>query len=459
MLATTNNSPADIPKWLAQAILGRDRRGASLRLACFVCLLFGLWSLLAAVAGFPRQLPEAWLLAMPFPFGALLDLAASFFAPVVLLHMVPIFAGVWIGLRLSAHYLNHLYRLDSPAAASTLLAALFGVGLPHLHLVEDAFAGTPSALPLLRMGGPGTIAIDLGFAALIEDASGVPRAIGPSSKHLLSGFERPVRLIDLRDQMHQADEIEAVTRDGIAIIAREVQVVYRVYGGGEARTLESPYPYNEEALRTLTYACPTEAGASQPWRSALDDLIRTEVRSFIARLTLDALFALQTHAPEETAAQDAKVHIPQRALTELFQSPVVQRRWLSQGLELNWISVGTWEVRQRPPASTDGPAIRETLIGAWRQHQQAEAQSTPAYLRHLQAEARRKHIEGLLSEWLEIWEGKTLSGPMRGAAMLLWVAEQLQSAHAGRHGSQDERVSEREAKVLKHLRLSSRGED
>jgi hypothetical protein len=458
MVTPAHISPAAVPEWVAQAIFDRSQRGAALRLVCALCLLLGVWSLLAALAGFPRQLPEAWLLAIPFPFGALLDLAASYFAPPVLLHMVPILAGLWIGIQLSAHYLNQLYHLESPAVAGrTLLAALFGIGLPHLHLVDDQFAAAQSALPLVRIGGPGTLSVDLGFAAMVEDADGIPQVIGPSRRHRLSGFERPVRLIDLRDQMRQVDQIDAVTRDGIAISAREVQIVFRAYGGGKARTLQSPYPYSEEALRIMTYACPVEAGDSQPWRTVLDDMVRSEVRSFIAGLTLDALFALQTPAAEDGPQPESKVYIPRRALTELFQSPKVRERWLARGLELNWISVGTWEVRQRPSTAATDPAIRETLISAWRHHQQAQAKSTPAYLRRLQAEARRKHIQSLLSEWLDLWEGKTLSGPMRCAALLKWVADQIESGSGWPPSGQDKSVSEAEGEVMRHLRLASRG--
>ncbi len=324
------------------------------------------------------MLPSAWVQSITFPFNVVLDLVSSLFAPIVLVHLLPVAAMLWLGLRLGAHYLADLFELESPAIAERYLrAAVFGLGYDSLKISQGDLNKLNRNSPLFRIGGPGYLQVNLGFATVMETAEGAPRVYGPEGRRFIEGFERVRDVVDLRDQLRHLQEVEAVTADGMTVRARDVQMVFRTFGGGQARNLQTPYPYADEAIRRLVYGRAVTAEGADRWTDLLTDLARDEIQAFIRGLTLDSFLAMQPAGPAGQASE--AFHIPRRELTERFHTPEARERLRLQGLELDWVGVGTWEIDE-PGADSGGMALGKTIIDAWRDRQRAQRLSMPDYL-------------------------------------------------------------------------------
>jgi hypothetical protein len=205
------------------------------------------WFLVTLLSDFPSVFSAQSLAALPPLAAALLEATASFFAPRVLIFVLPAILGVALALYGGAQYLADLYELETPAIAwRYLLGAVFGLWYPTLSVQSGDLESLDHRNPLLRIGGPGYLILHLGFAAVFETPTGQPRVYGPSRRNpqaqpvFIPGFERLREVIDLRDQLRQLDQVPAVTKDGIEVFARDVQVVFRV-SAGERRSLQQPY--------------------------------------------------------------------------------------------------------------------------------------------------------------------------------------------------------------------------
>jgi hypothetical protein len=252
---------------------------------------------------------------------------------------------------------------------------------------------------------------------------------GPEGKRFIEGFERLRDVVDLRDQVRHMDEVEAVTADGMTVRARDVQMVFRVFGGGQARNLQSPYPYAEEAIRRLVYGRAVNAQGADRWTDALADLARDEIQAFIRGLSLDSFLALQPSSPKAEQSGDggsgqSRFHIPRRQLTERFHTAEARDRLRRKGLELDWVGVGTWEVRE-PTTEDGGYALGTTIIDAWRDRQRAQRLNMPDYLAKQSARGYRQRvlseIQGLTRAWLDA----ELQGPSRCWSALRKTLERL----------------------------------
>ncbi len=413
--------------------LARDDAGAKIRLA-FIALTFGTyWIFLALTSDFPRVLPETWLARLPFPTDIFVDLATSFFAPRILLHVIPVLAGLWLAFRIGAHYLSDLFELESISiSARYLSAALFGLNYPKLSINQGDLQGLDHRNPILRIGGPGYLITHLGYAAIFETVDARPQIYGPSGRRFIRGFERLRDVVDLRDQHLQVHEVRAITRDGIEIFARDAQMVFRVFGGDAARSLKQPYPYTEDGLRGFVYGRAISGEGRGKWVSALYGLVSREIRNFVEALTIEEFLALHPDVVPQSDSERAdqhpprpspdSFHIPRRVLTERFHTEETRLRLESAGLELSWVGVGTWEVRD-PTSGRGAPTgVGETIITAWRDLQRAKRHRTPEYLKQQQVRRAREFVGRLLSEVIETWE----HGPFKDRHRCWAVLKQIQ---------------------------------
>jgi hypothetical protein len=416
---------------LLAGLLSRDQGGARLRSALVTIGVLVYWLTIAFFSDFPRVLPQAWLDQIVFPLNVALDLTTSLFAPQVLLHLVPVGAALWLGMRLAALYLTDLFELDSPAISESYLrSAIFGAGYDTLNVDHSDIKKLNQASPLLRIGGPGYLQVNLGFAAVLETAEGLPRVYGPDQRRFIHGFERVRDVVDLRDQLREVDEVQAVTADGIEVHARDVQMVFRVHGGGQARSLEAPYPYTEAAIRRLVYGrAVTEMGA-RPWMDDLAELATGEIRTFVASLTLETFLALQPSgsAADRDSGGSARpetpsvFHIPRRKLTERFHTTDVKRRLQERGLELDWVGVGTWEVAAGPGGAI---SIGKSIVGAWQNQQRSRLLQSPSYLTRQQARGYQDGARRPLEGWVAVWRSDEFSGHHRCWALLKHIRHDL----------------------------------
>ena len=399
---------------IVRPLLDRGTAGATLRLSALSAGFLLYWVIVVFQSGFPRVLSAEAFAALPFPVNVVLDVVLSFVSPQVLMHLIPVAAAIWLALRLGAHYLDDLFELDSIRIAHRyLLGSLFGSNLDTLRINSGEIGDLDAGSPLLRVGGPGYLRVHLGFAAVLESMDGIPRIYGPPSSEgeeriFIQGFERLRDVVDLRDQLRKVDEVRAVTLDGVEIHARDAEMVFRVLGGGRPRNLRNPYPYDENAIRRLVYAQPVDERGRRRWTDALPSLLEREIQGFVGALTIEDFLALQPEhiLAEESAAPGSltaspspeALQIPRRELTRRFHTPEVRSRLEEQGLELVWVGVGTWELRDSSAsASAKELSPARTLMSTWRDIHRARRIRSAEY----QERQRRLRSEEFTSESLQ----------------------------------------------------------
>ncbi|MGD8603075.1 MAG: hypothetical protein PVF49_00745 [Anaerolineales bacterium] len=397
--------------------MARTRQGAWMRLGISGALLSLYWFLIALSQSFPSVLSDSAFEALPFPINILFDFLASFFAPSVLVFVLPVWVGLWLGFRQGVTYLVDLYELENPSMASEyLLAALFGLGYTKLTIDSGDYQALDQGNWLLRIGGPGYLDVHLGFAAVVETADGHPIVYGTGDNHFLPGFETLRDVVDLRDQIRREDEVLAETKDGVEVYARDVQMVFRVHSGGQLRSLSNPFPYSPAAIRHLVYsAAVTERGPSK-WDDALPGRVKAVIRNFVNRLTIEEFIALQpelqilgqdSYQPDSDLPPSRTTEggdVARRRLTSYFWNPRTLAQLEQAGLELVWVGVGAWEVRDESYSETLKRGPRETLIDTWRNVQKLQLQKDPAFLSRKQEESRQQTLSSLLTALISEWE-------------------------------------------------------
>jgi len=358
-------------------ILDRGRVGSRLRLVAAVAL-FGLyWFAITLIGKFPSLVPENSLADLPVIVGVLLDVFTSFLSPQVLVFVLPVALAVVLAFHLAARYLADLFELESTSIAYRyLLGSVFGLRYPLLTIDAGDLTQLDQQNPLLRIGGPGYLKLHLGFAAVFETMEGQPRIYGPSaghSRYFVQGFERLRDVIDLRDQLKEIDEIRTVTKDGIIVHARDVQIVFRAFSSYR-RNDDGTYEADPRSMLNLAYGgIAGEAGLPR-WTETLPTLAVSEIKGYVAARTLEEFLALP-------GDEGQNLHIPRRKLTTSFHTPERKQRLRDMGLELVWVGVGTWEVRDDQISSTNLEiAAGQTLTGVARDEARARRLQSSEHL-------------------------------------------------------------------------------
>jgi len=220
--------------------------------------------------------------------------------------------------------------------------------------------------------------------ALFEKVDGTPEIIAPIGQAvLIEGFERLRKIIDLRDQFIENEEVNGRTKDGIPVTAKGIRFSFSVMRDKEIRIekdawgeekLQQPLSFIEEAIHKLVYEKPNisfaEIGSNE---------VKSAIREFIAANTLSQFLADsrdESNAPTnrsidptipfnptETVFKDRE-KINQELITSFKDSEI-------STIDLHWISVGTW----LPPAE-----IPQKHKEAWQRRLKSEAESSPKAL-------------------------------------------------------------------------------
>lgn len=417
-----SEGPHGRPSWPVRLLLGREALAPILRFSLLAGLLGAWWVSLALTVGRPVGPPPESIARAPFPFDALLLTTGMFFSPRVLAHLLPALFGLWLGFRVAAAYLADVFDLgDSRAAARYLWPALFGLDVlayPRLDVDAGDLDLLERANPLLAVGGPGTLRIHLGYAAVLEDEHGRPRVLGPAALEFLRGFERVRDVVDLRHQAARVDAVRARTREGIEVQARDVQMVFHVFRGeGRPRALDDPFPFDEASVRRLVYSLPVGEDGRARWVDELPGLVTREIQRFVERLTVEEFLALRPEPGAESGLRSFA--IPREQLTARFHTPEVAARLRALGLALEWVGVGAWEIGQAPAGGPAAPGVGQTLITAWRERERLAQYTSPDYLARQSARGFREAAAGMLLEWVGVWRGDRAGQDAQAACLQL----------------------------------------
>lgn len=439
-------------------LLGRDTTAAIVRFLIWGAFLAFYWLALVVRFDFPGELPASWMQDMPAVLFLLLNITATFFHPDVLLHLLPVILGSLAGLFLGGVYLSDLFELESLwIGIKYLLGAQFGLSYPRLKIDRGDVDRLDPSNPIKRIGGPGYIQAHLGYAAVFEDREGKPRVYAlaqrggqraaddpeggdaqqrAQSTYFIAGFERLRDVIDLRDRLAQVDEIHTETRDGVELVARDAQMLFRVFSDTDERSLDDPYPYDEQSLRRLVYGRPVlDSGLPAP-ESLLARIVEEEVQSFVARYSLEEFLALQPHPNLEqnggepytgtSAVPDPRFQITRRELTDRFHTQELQARLKDHGMALAWVGVGAWELGGGSD-SENQPGAGKTLLETWRNYQRLQLYSSPEYLNRQKTLRFQERVTEIPRLMLSVWHSGKLPHEHRCYELLAQLLRQLSS--------------------------------
>ena len=455
--AGLSSAGCSIVRSLFLFVFGRDVTAALIRFILLAALVAIYWVVTIVGLRFPGEIPIFWLRNLPQFTYPLLNIASTFLNPEVLLHLLPILTGLVLGIVIATRYLSDLFELDRfEIAWRYLTGAIYGLSTPKLRINSGEKETLDINNPIRRIGGPGVIQTHLGFAAVFENIEGIPSIYGlsqttddnrsetvdsntatPRANYVIRGFERLRDVVDLRDRIAKVDRIRAETLDGIVVVAQDAQMVFRVFGGEQERSLSNPYPFTEEAIRRIVYAHPVETRLRRTPAETLKGIVRTEIRSFVGRHTLDEFLALQPYRRLENRDSQVveldlpieaqqSIQIPRRELTERFHTDDLHNRLKDQGLELDWVGVGTWSISELQDEKT-GMSTGQTLIRTWRDNQRLQLYRSPEYIQRQRQQALQQRLNALFREWIESWERGDLPQAYRCYELLSTIAHQLQA--------------------------------
>ena len=114
----------------------------------------------------------------------------------------------------------------------------------------------------------------------------------------------------------------AMTRDGIRVRVRNLNYRFRILpemkdGKPVQRTLETPYPYSEEAMQNMTYNLSVTPAGLDPWPAAVRRMVVGRITDYIATNNLDFL----------TAPREIRRRTPAAVYARPFSAAACGRAW------------------------------------------------------------------------------------------------------------------------------------
>jgi hypothetical protein len=353
----------------------------------------------------------------------------TFFTPVVLRHILTLFAPFWLMQHVAAAYLADIFEKDHKVAGKFISQAAFGLMYNTIHIREGKIVEADLASPVVQIGGPGNVVVELDSAVLFERPDGSYHIISPTNNGSLvvTAFERVRAIIDLRD-VNEGQTVTARSKDGIPVIARDIQYSFSIYRGPEPvkKDRKTPYPFDQDSILTLVYKNPKpvkpgetttyKADWISPLPGKIAGQIAGDVSGFVGRLTLSQ-FLSNIGLPEQANIDmlEKKIDQESQRISEqssrqvLDPTPVresftartemtaalyenFKKRAAQKGVYLNWIGVGTWD--------TPAEIIPAKHMQAWQLSRENFVRGNADELNRVQNEAKLQELLRFLREML-----------------------------------------------------------
>ena len=340
---------------------------------------------------------------------------AVFLNPAVWARLIALCAPFWLMHRITSIYLADVFEKDEEVARLFILQAAFASDYGTIRIREGKIVESDHNSPIVQIGGPGYIIVELDSAVLFEKPDGRPHVVAPtvSGKRVVDGFERVRQVADLRDIM-DSYELSARSRDGIPVLGKDIQYTYSIYRGENAvKTLKTPYPFDENALISLVYKAPRPvkpgvAPSSKPdWHTPLPGKlggsIQGELGGFVNKRGLseflssigdperDALRNLEEKLDKDSqllsgrngtnAYEDSIKAVPfasRASITAMFYNESFKKTLSGKGFQVNWIGVGTWV--------TPAEIIPANHLEAWKLSRENATRNNPEQHKRLREE-------------------------------------------------------------------------
>ncbi len=420
-----------------------DKRGAAARQRLLIIAAIALWVLL----GVTNLLGSEWRIylgdffkslfgssgeATPSSFVNLIKtFGLSFFSPVSL-RLIPVLVAPYLlALDSASEYLANVFELDNQDIAREFInRAAFGSRYETLLIKNGAVAEKDLQSPLLHIGGPGLVKVDLHSVALFEKPNGRPHVIGPTvqenaSENTLEGFERLRATLDLRDIVIGPLNVGERTQDGIKVYAEDVRMVFSVWRGASPEertpTKTRAYPFRKDAIPSLVYrqTCHAEQTEGKnphcsDWVEATRSDIISAMKNFISQHKLSD-FLTSVGEPEISTLNQKRQILQQGEesadVPNFYSRDEISSRFprfsetpvsddasnlfsafaraftennRRRGVELSWLGIGTWN----PPDKI----IPEKNRQAWLLSKENMTRGNPAKLAALEEEEKHKEF-------------------------------------------------------------------
>jgi hypothetical protein len=430
-------------------------RSAQRRLILLIIGFFGLW-LLTGAATYRTEMVQSLLQAingesLMTKLQEILRLYADFG---VLKRLVLAFAAYSVAYNLAGIYLGDVFERSAAVGRRFIFQAAFGGSYGRIHVREGMIASEDQDSPIVQIGGPGTVVVELDSAVLLEGPYGFRVIPGGQRQQrrfeIIHGFERIRQGVYLRDRL-DSQTVWARTRDGIPVTAEDINYSYSIFRGGQTPTEVIPYPFDEQAVINQVYrqTRPAKNPAESPdWKVALPKPIYTSVNrqigEFISSHTISEILAnigdpelaaldqtekdieaTSRHISGTSEQEGTKVlalepgrYISRTDITNRFNDERFKQFAAGIGFQLNWIGVGTWTM---PPSS-----IMESHVQAWRLSRENFERGEEEELLRLEEEARLQETMRLLQERLAMFRQSQAEHPDQAEEV---VAELLADYH------------------------------
>jgi hypothetical protein len=440
-------------------------------------------NLFSAILTNPTAIGDTFYAFINFAFAALTDARTVRFVPVLTL---PFF----LSLHLASIYLSDIFDLNDVSIARKFISEVSLGGADNTLTISAAEiqnkADEIEKSPISQIGGPGRVTVELDTAILVEKPDGRWRVIGPThtdeddneedeeeksdldefgqvhpqkfdsshhkterhghfppmlgksrkrkNKAVLEGFERIREMIDLRDQIPDALEINARSKDGIPISISDVRVVFSIFRDKKAPTTAEPHPFKEAAIQALVYNDIHQViegtiihqkwyrSAGEPiWLTAMKSLLRRDLSLFMGKRNLGEYLA-SIGKPETQAVDELQENIlnekrelsgPDEEINRADAPPVpsfTARPKLSglfnefsekfnedqqkRGVQAQWVGVGTWKM----PHGIPSQVIPEKHLEAWRITLENIGRGSDRALRDLEENSRQIQLQRLVQQ-------------------------------------------------------------
>ena len=370
------------------------------RRSSYLAIFFVFCGFLISIVHYPLALWTAYISNLlvstlstsssPEQFNAAITGFGTFLQAVItdprILQYLPIFlAPFFIALQSAAMYLADVFELEDVGVARQFVRAVALSGSNEtIRIKQGNISSNHLDSPTYLIGGPGKVVVELDSIALFERADGTPHVIGPTgnkpgSKESLEGFERFRQAINIRDH-HITLGVESRSRDGIPIEAADVRLMFSIYRGKKPEPSPAiPYPFDEEAIKNIVYKSASRVTPELPnpstydfsWINNMTGLIRARLGRFMSEHNLtEYLASIGSPEVEKVKEREKKIALQMQQLTQSDDEPAekketnplpeFQARYKiknmfaqftddfsnqarNNGVELQWIGVGTWE--------------------------------------------------------------------------------------------------------------------
>ena len=295
--------------------------------------------------------------------------------------------------KMAARYLDDVYELHNEDLASDFLEEVtFGYGHEMITINEGRIPEEDEMSPIILIGGPGSIQVNLDSVALLEKVNGEPEVIYPRNepwklgrferireigKHDEAG-KREYAIINLRDQFVSGLSIKSRTKDGIPIEAQDIKVLFSLLRRQQEddKVQGDAYLFDEKAVQALVYnqtiiapVPSASSGINFPWDTTVIPLVLTELEKLITSNTLSEILASISQKETDLASNNDQTIAQMRVeltghqtltgerkeslapnfksrskITAQFFDRSFKEKAAELGVSVEWIDIGTWQL-------------------------------------------------------------------------------------------------------------------